>query len=437
MAVEYKDLFYHQGVSLLRSDVATMETILSARDVELANLDEDHDATLAEVEELQKQLKDAEGQFHAQGQRLKHATNKARIAEKVNEKLRREKEGLQTEKETLERDLDQERTKTLGLERENKCAARDVGFFAVQNAFYRHEMEDSDPARTALFDGIIQRKEEAIIRIERDLEACHVLLAEEKKGRAVDNVNAKAENKALRQQLEDRTSALDAMSESREGLQEQMDKVAKMFKAKIYHDDMVKAICDSHDAINHDNAFLIAALQKRDNTTADAFKETARCKAEIIELSYTNEANKQKHAQTESEKSQLIQKTDELEWKSELHAQTIHEINEAHKSQLQEFTNQIRELQHELNALLHDNLNHTTQRILAAKDHEIHELQVTVESYDATCKQFYNELLELGGVNGKSFSFRAHYAEIQDWRNEDLKRRLKIAEGRMVPLQVA
>ena len=435
MAVSYQDMLYQETIVSQRSDLAAMEIILSARDVELANLEEDHEAIILEAEALRNDLEEAEVRYTAQSKMLQHANTKARIADKATDSMRWEYEGLKAGKAALERELKQEQSKNANLVRQNKSAALDVGFFAVQNAFYRHEMEDSDPARTALFDGILQRKEEAIIRLEGDLEACHTFLAEEKKGRAAEKAKAVGQIEELRQELEDRRSALEAICKSRTMLQEQYDAIADMFKSKIYHEDAVKAICDSHDMINQDNTSLIGMLQKRDNALQVASEKASSARAEIIELNYIIEVAKQKQAQLEGENSCLVRRVDELVWKGELHDQASHVMTEAHESNLRDVKEENKQLQQTIDHLLNTNLNHTANHILVAKNQEIRELQETLERTTSTCNQFYNELLELGGINGRSFSYWTHHMEIQDWKCEDMKRRLKFAEGMMVHTQ--
>ncbi|KAL9129705.1 MAG: hypothetical protein Q9217_001908 [Psora testacea] len=387
----------------------------------------DHKATIAETEALGKELEETNNRKRVQDSALKHAHNKRRMAEKSADKLKREKEEWIAEKAAIERDLNQERMKNADLERESRCAALDVGFFAVQNALYRYEMEDSNPARTALFDGLIQRKEEAIIRLEEHLSACHTLLAAEKKGRALDNARVEGESKGLKQELEHRKFALEALSKSRETLQERFDEAAEMFKSRIYHNDMVKVICDSHDAINRDNAFLLAMLDKRHTAILHANERTASHEAEIVELKGMIEAEKEKCAQLEGLKSQVSMKVDELDWNDELHNQEIQDVKDG-------VIDENVQLRRETEILLKSQSNDRTRRIIAAKDEEIQGLQENFERVISACKQFYNGLLELGGVNGQPFSYGAHHVEVQDWDREELKRRLKIAEGKLVPI---
>ena len=436
LAVEYKDLLYHKAISELKSDLAATETILAARDVDLANLEEDHEALEQEVTGLGSQLEELEARVEAQGRKLRHAENKGRVFEKANGKLTREQQDLHANNAKLENELQQARATNANLERQNRQAALDVGFFAVQNAFYRSEMEDSDPARTALFDGIIQRKDEAIVRLEDDVHVCYAKLAEEEKRRAMERVTTACAIEGLEQDLKDRTASIDAITLSRDALQEQLDYTAEMFKSKIYHDDMVKAICNSHDAISQDNAFLITALQKRENNIRKTKQDLGLSKAETIEVRCTIEAAKQENAQLNSKISHQTQRIDELEWRIELHPQALEDAKAPYINHIRTLTDKNDQLRTDHTALLSHSLEYTYQRILAEKDAKINQLQKSIEKMTMTCNGLYNEVLELGGVNGELFDHDVHCEEIQDWRGEEFKRRLRFAEGRLVPEQV-
>ncbi|KAL9100584.1 MAG: hypothetical protein Q9163_004058 [Psora crenata] len=428
MKVSHKETVYREALLEGRSEIAAMETILSARDVELANLEEDHEAVSAEAEELRRELQETETRLKAQTKALRHANNRLRVIEKLNGRSGRDMEQLRTGNAALQRVLGIERAKNAELERENRDATLDIDFFALQNAFYRYEMEYSDPARTALSDGILQRKDEAIIRREEDLEACYRLLAEERKGYAIDKAKAEEESKRFKHELEDLTSSLEQVSNSRATLQEQFNKVAEMFRSKIYHNDMVKAICDSHEVITQDNAFLIAALQKRHSRAKDAYEHIASYKTEVIELNCTIEANKQKEAQLEGEKSRLVQRVDELEWKDELHEQALRDMKESYERKLWVVSRETLRVRQEINIILETSLDGMSELLVTAMQQKILELQETVERCALARDQLYNKLLEQGRVIGQAFSYWARYMGIHELNCEDLKRRLQFAD---------
>lgn len=241
--------------------------------MDLANERDDHDADLTMIETLKKERSDLRKRLSGRSTELRNAKKETKllqksleetIAKQSTDEVSAERVGtestarireLENQKASLienfdyatseiarlrsERIATQEELKELRTQ--NHFAQLEVGHLHANNACYRAELEDSNPARTAHIDGYLRCKDEAYAELEARAASCAEELAEEQKNRAVDNVYAQGKINGLNTELAHRSNMITALTEGREILQEQKEEIFQMFQGKIFQRDVDEA----------------------------------------------------------------------------------------------------------------------------------------------------------------------------------------------------
>ena len=198
------------------SEAHINETIIKARENDIEDLKEDHQAA---VKQLKEQLAEANEKIKSRDQRLKQGVDsKKRVQEKLQES--------QGRVEQLKIDLEVQRKNAVHLHQQWKRTGLDLGAMMALNTMYRASLEGGDPAVTALFDGHIQRKEAEITRLECELRSRIMEITDEKKQHEIDQAQAKAHIKGLVQDRDDHATTARYLSQSRNELQEEMSRIA-------------------------------------------------------------------------------------------------------------------------------------------------------------------------------------------------------------------
>lgn len=339
----------------------------------------------------------------AQGSTDQHIQDQAIIThfEKENAELRRTQDATEAENRELGQNLHQ--------------AIIDVGFTHAQNMGYRAAMEDENPARTAHLDGLLKVKDDAYHELEERVSMLSNAVAEERTFKAIRNEEAAGEIEGLQGELEWREAALQAVTQSRDLLQERTDSILQLLKSKIHHDDAVKAICSSHDAINTDNEMLISTLQHRDRIVSTATKETSALRTKIFDLETAAAKSHDQLQRQQSEISALEINDTRLQWITDTQPETFAHEKAALEARLQEQTLQIRNL-------LASGLSAGVIAFMDSKDAQIAQLQGQLQEWVSGYHQLQARLRE-----GQS-----EYCPLFDnapvWEEEKLRHRLRVAE---------
>lgn len=457
-----------ENIDNIKTRLFTAETTVSARDVEIANLEDDHEAELSELREEKAKVS---SDLQTQRRELSLAVKRKDFFEKGVSKALREHKALEfkvAERDGLikdmviqgmaaktkvakqdealgeasgkievrEHDIGIVRSQNFGLQLDLKQAALEVGFFAAQNAEYRAIMEDEDrhPARTAHFDGLLHRKDAKIVELEEEVMDANAALRDERCQRLKEMTLSKREVEGLRTEFDQVAAAEEALSESLGNLQARTDAFEDMFKGKIYHDDMVRAICDSHDAIIQDNASLLAIVRKRDLLVLVAKEETALIEAEKVKLNDELDNEKVRQRELEPKVGVLEEKNDRLQWMVEMQPGIIEHAAKGREAQMQETEQEVQRLRQQMDNLIHDKSDFAFQRMMKSKDNEIKSLGLQLEKSHSINDQLHDvTTAQLKQWWGCDFDFVNGFMnrEIRDWHSEDIKRRLRYAEGRI------
>ena len=302
MAVTWREMKLLENARELASEAYAAESAVSMREIDIANMEDDH---AAEVAELNQEISVLKKKLEAQSDELGRVTKKKEqihfswkkanreklqsrksLTEELAKVTRSEKqaEDAIAKNERLKDDLEAERAKNAALEKQARDAALEASFLHVQCAAYRYEMADQDPARTALFDGLIQRKEEEICRLEDNLRDCQAEIADLRKTKDADEAVFKGRIQGLGEELNERETTLDLEVGSRDKLQEEFEKVAEFFKRKIYAEDAYKVLCDNRNFLREENESLNAELLQRDGKFLNVHEEISSLKADIVDL---------------------------------------------------------------------------------------------------------------------------------------------------------
>ncbi len=204
-----------------------------------------------------------------------------------------------------------------------------------------------------------------------------------------------------------------------------------MFEGKIYHEDMVKAMCDSHDAINVDNASLIATIKVRDHAILAARTDTADREVTIVDLEEKLAAGQNQQNELRMALDDLGRERDTLRWKVDSQPDIDEQGLERLQSDLRASSDEVFHLGQELRQVYHDKLDATVQRLLATKDGEIDRLDRDVGQCRSVNAQLEDQLIQARGVDGYEFDFRWYGEYIKDWHAEDIRRRLHFAESQL------
>lgn len=457
-----------ENIDNLKTRLFTAETTVSARDVGIANLEDDHEA---EISELREEKAKVSSDLQQQGRELSLAIQRKDFFEEGVSKASREHKALEYKVaerdalikdmviqgmaahtkiakqdealgeasgkiEAMEHDLEIVRSQNFGLQLDLKQAALEVGFFAAQNAEYRAVMEDEDrdPARTAHFDGLLHGKDAKIIELEEEIVAANAALRDERSQRLKEMALSKREVEDLQTEFNHVAAAEEALSESRGNLQARTSAFEDMFKGKIYHDDMVKAICNSHDAIIQDNASLLAIVRKRDLLVLVAKEETALIEAEKVKLNNELDNEKVRQRELEPKVGVLEEKNDRLQWMVEMQPGIIEHAAKGREAKMQESEQEVQRLRQQMDNLIHDKSDFAFQRLMNSKDNEIKRLGLQLEKSHSINDQLHDvTTAQLKQWWGCDFDFVNGFMnrEIRDWHSEDIKRRLRYAEGRI------
>ena len=455
MAVTWRERLLHECIDDLRSEAYAAEASASMRDIDIANMEDDH---AAEVGELKEEIAALKERLEEQREELDKANKKKNQQHNSWAKANREKLQLKkelemertslvplkkqvgetaTESANLQQALAAERARTARLERSMTNAVKEVGFLTHQCGFYRCAMEDADPARTAFFDGHILRQQEEICRLKDSLRECQKEIPRLTKLRDADKIEYEGEVTGLKKELQDLEDTLAVTMQSRDQWLEEFEKVAELFKQKICFDDMVKVICDDRDVLKEDNFVLSQMLQRREARLADTFEEMGSRDADLVGLKYVLRAEKAKADVVHGEKAQLVQQVEEVRWIGEMREAEVKEKLATAENANGQLQRQVAELQHRMQS----SLPVMVQQMLIEKNREIRRITDEYWAQDRKLKQASDQLRMLGEpkMNSKGLPIGSTFfgvGGLQDWNGVELRQRLNFAEAQMVPGQV-
>ncbi len=413
----------------LREGTLQVSRMVEERDAELKTARSRKDTFQRTLVELKKETKSLQVQVQEKEEMLRGAFEESKALKSNRNKL----DWKSTEAVRLITGLQQalraEQTETKNLKLELKQAMDDCLFFTLQASHCRDGQED--PARTADVDGLLQRKDAQLEAYRDQLAECSKAMKDEVQSRRKGNAQMEGKIQALEDELNYRIAANGSLLGSRDRLQAQVDQQCRMFEGKIYHEDMVKAMCDSHDAINVDNASLIATIKVRDHAILAARTDTADREVTIVDLEEKLAAGQNQQNELRMALDDLGRERDTLRWKVDSQPDIDEQGLERLQSDLRASSDEVFHLGQELRQVYHDKLDATVQRLLATKDGEIDRLCRDVGQCRSVNAQLEDQLIQARGVDGYEFDFRWYGEYIKDWHAEDIRRRLHFAESQL------
>lgn len=318
--VEWMKITHQTEIAHLKSQVFVAETVLEAREVDIANEKDDHDADLRAIETLKKERSDLRKRSSERSTELRHSKKEIKILQKSLEETLEDGKGsaarvTELEKQNLRLEATLKRAteeitrlrsgaisestqeELKDLRKQNHLAQLEVGHLHANNACYRGELEGSNPARTAHIDNYLKCRDDEYTELETRAASCADELGEEQRNRAVDNVYAQGKINGLNTELAHRSNMIAALTESRETLQEQKEEIFQMFRGRIYQRDVDEAFRRDHDVIQRDNALLNKIVNERHFYLEDAEKPVADLKADKLILEHAARSDQLKMRQ--------------------------------------------------------------------------------------------------------------------------------------------
>lgn len=348
--------------------------------------------------------------------------NDYKTEKKVQELEQRNKQLIKS-LEFVRGQLTVEGEETAKVRAELKGAGIEVGLCHLLNAGYRNELEDANPSRTAHLDGHLKRKDEVIRELDGKIADYAAQLAEEKKLRAAAEAYSSAKIRGLEQELAYRSNVVDALTSSRDSFAQQKDQVFEMLKGRIFHDDVVKALCEDHESIRKDDAFLISLLQSRECRIAEAAQDAANVRAEKVTLEHDAETTKRKQQAMQAEINGLYAHQARLKWIVEVQPGILQKANDNLAKKNEEQAQRIETIFREgpFSVLLQD---------IGAKEHEISRLCAEINRLNGIAHQLQMRIKE----SGPNF---CHWYDggMVDWSAEESRLRLKVAERTVLELK--
>ncbi|KAM0805014.1 hypothetical protein BDR22DRAFT_959573 [Usnea florida] len=475
MMVEWMKLSHQAEVADLQSQVFTAETILAARDVDLANDKDDHDAAVKTITSLKdersvlrkrlsecntalrkanKEIKDlkksgedvleqrsvVESTQDAPGPSLSRtgATGKGKgKASALNDKkednaarvheLEKQKEALtenleyateevarlRSEAQTREREVTE-------LRRQENFSRNETGHLHAMNAFYRHEMENENPARTARVDGHLKRKDERIFQLEVLAAEIADQLSKEKNDRAVERVYAQGKISGLEKDVGNQSNEIAKLTESCDALKEQKEEVFQMFRSRIMPSDVDAAFRHDYDVVLNDNKILAKIVQERQTSLSAAESPLTDLRAENLTLKQAAQATQlslqEKQTTINSLEASHAQLADRLHIATEMHTEAQQSLTQHSAQQAAEITR-----------LLSHGANDGLTRRFQAATHELAACHAEIRRLDSAASQWQVRALEVRG----DWCPMLNQQEVRDWGSEEARWRLSWAERRM------
>lgn len=457
IVVEWMKFAHQTEIADLRSQIFFAETVLEAREVELANEKDDHDADLKTIETLRGERSDLR-------KRLSERSTELRNAKKENKRLERSLEetlvqrsaeevsagrsrsesavrmqNLENQNESLKENLKyateevarrrseaittQEELKELRAQ--NHFAQLEVGHLHATNAGYRSEMEDSNPARTAHIDGYLKCKDEAFAELEMRAASCAEELAEEKRNRAVDNVYAEAKISGLTQELAHRSNMIAALTEGREILREQKEEIFQMFKNRIGSEDIDEVFRHDYDIVQKDNGLVIKMINERQFYLEDAEKPVADLKADKLILEHAARSDQLRLRQMQQSINSLEAKKGELQDKVTILAEMSQEAEE-------DLNAKIKQQAEEMERLLWNGAEDGWRRRSQAQAQELVSCRGETTRLAGLADQWRMRTMEVQDDFCPMFNME----EVRDWTAEESRWRLHHAEKRAAEMAI-
>ena len=478
MMMEWMKLGHQAEVDELQSQVFTAETILAARDVDLANEKDDHDATLTTITSLKDERSVLRKRFSECNTALrkakKEATDlkksleaileqssvvestrdkpepstsqtgatgkgkgKASVLHDKNEDNAARVHELENQKEALTENLEYATEevarlrseagitegKVTELRKQETFARVETGHLHAMNAFYRYEMENEDPARTARVDGHLKRKDERIFQLEMSAAEFAEQLFKEKNDRAVERVYAEGKISGLKKDLGHQSYEIAKLTESRDELKEQKEEIFQMFQSRIMPNDVDAAFRHDYDVVLNDNNILAKIVQERQTSLSDAETPLTDLKAENLTL-------KQAAQSTQTSLQENKSTINGLEASNAQLADKLHIATEMHTEAQETMTRQCAQQAAEIARLLSHGANDGLTRRFQAQIHDLADCHAEMARLESAAHQWRVRALEVR----EDFCPMFNQQEVRDWRSEEARWRLSWAERRSLPI---
>ena len=456
MVVEWMKFAHEVETAELQSRIFVAETVLEAREVELANEKDDHDADLRVIETLTKERSDLRKRSSERSTELRNAkkaiknlqrsleeTLVQRSADEVSAEHSRSEsaarmQNLENQNESLKENLEyatQEITRLRSeaaatqeelkeLRAQNHFAQLEVGHLHATNAGYRSELEDSNPARTAHIDGYLKCKYEAFAELEMRAASCAEELSEEKRNRAVDNVYAAAKISGLNKELAHRSNMIAALTEGREILREQEEEIFQMFQKKIFPSDVDETFRHDYDVLQKDNTLLNKVINERQFYLEDAEKPVADLKADKLILEHAARSDQLKQRQMQQSINGLEAKNGEFQDRLKVSAEMSQEADE-------DLNAQVKQQAAEIERLLQNGTEDGWRRRLQAQAQELVSCRGEITRLAGLADQWRMRVMEVQD----DFCPMWNQEEVRDWTSEESRWRLHHAERRAAEME--
>lgn len=437
-------------ISFLESEVATYEQVVAAKENEILDIQEDHQAV---VDDLKEQLAAAEARLATTGadlkkeqvskkkimtQRNEFANNNRQLKAQVGTGQPGDSRLVRAHREEVEqlhaqvRNRDEElATATASLKKEH-C---DGNFWHGAYILTISELEQTMPDAAQRYNGIVRRKDERIAELSEQLEQAREVAREAYTGRERDRIEQSGTLRGYRKWAVEFQRSTAVMSDVYEKLQGHVGNVGRALVSKMPRDDVTEALTEACERINIENDKLSQAANNFQQQVVAQHEANAASEAKIVELEATLELKEQEHELRRSEPRALQRQLDEKDG--------------SHEIAVDDLTDKVQELEKALDkrTKAKDSLERqaiagtVAETVISGLNDQIYGLKQEIANLKADKLEWVTAyahqngaLLEARGVgsDGQDLDIGisgVHSREIMDLQVETLRRRAKIAEA--------
>lgn len=197
-----------------------------------------------------------------------------------------------------------------------------------------------------------------------------------------------------------------------------------MFKAKIFHDDVAKALAKDSEILRQDNVRLLSMSKKRECRLQKVIEETVTLKQKTAELEAATESMTEIQRRLQAETNGLEIYKSRLEQAAEIETA----VWEGERARLQD---QISSRDKEIQRLIQDGCETSTWEELQTKEAEIVDLHQNLQQERSLAAQYFDQIQE----TRDGFCYVHDHDEIWNENAADIRYQLRIAERENVRLQ--
>ena len=427
-------------IEFLESEVAAYESLLTCKDNEILDIQEDHQAKVEDLEDrlasTAARLNDLENSFAKETASKKKIMGQHNELKMQNKELKQQLGTEQTEVMTqLQAEIKTKDDELAASRAKERTLVSDGGFWQGAYLMIMEELEDANPDAAQRYNGIVRRKDEQIAELTEELHEAQENYRIEYAGRVDDRTKNFGTVAGLRKWETEVRQWCQGIAGTYEKLQGHVNHVINTLNGLRSRDDTSQLLLEACNAIKAENGKLSQASYNYDQQVVGLSETIAARDAKIIELEASVAHEQEQHALAKRAPRQLER---DLELQGIEHETVVHECT----VKVEELEKAVQKQIEARESLAQDVVKGTAaQNVINGLNDRILNLQQDVKDSKAEVKTWANayaymhgELREVQGVGkwGTDLDVNlggADFPDIANYQVELLRRRLKIAEA--------